>query len=853
MTDMADIRSIGFLRALFRGWTWRMAWRDSRASRRRLLVFSLSIVFGVAALVAVGSFGSNLRSAVDQQSKTLLGADLRVDARDPFSREDLEFLRGFGDDTAQMVLFSSMIYFTRTDETRLVQVRAIEDGYPYYGVFETYPAEAAETFRQEPGALVEEALLNQFDAKPGDEIRLGNLKIRVAGALRRVPGEAVAFATLAPRVYVPFSVLEEMGLLGESSLARYRMYYRFDGSTGTRVAEVELGQTLGQKRWRTTTVEERQRDLGRSMGNLQRYLGLVGFVALLLGGVGIASAIQVHIRQKLNSIGVLRCLGASSGQTFAVYLVQSLALGVFGVVCGSALGLLIQQTLPWVVGDFVPFPVEFRVDYAAVAGAAAVGLGICLLFALMPLAAVRLVAPLRVLRISADSDRPLRDPFRWLLWFLTAGGVAAFSIAQSRRWEDGLAIAAGLAGAFLILWLVALGLVAIVRRVIPARWPYVVRQGMANLYRPHNRTVLMTLAMGLGTFLILTLYLVQHSLIAGLIPQGKGNRANCVLFDIQTDQLSGVEAILEKHQVPILESAPVVSMRLSAVNGISVESLLSSPDRRIARWTLRREYRSTFRSTLSDTETLIVGSWIDRVESDAEIVPISLEEGIAKELEVSLGDRLVFDVQGIPIITRIASLREVDWRRVQSNFFVVFPLGVLEEAPGFFIVTTHTPSAAVSAKLQRDIVKAYPNVSAIDLSLILRTLDEIFDKIAFVIRFMLGTGLFVLFGATLSGRYQRLRESVLLRTLGASRRQIRLILIVEYLCLGLLSGLAGVMLALAAGWGLSRLLFEIDFQPPLLPNLIAPMVLCVLTVLTGVATSWGIARHSPLEILRNEL
>lgn len=850
---------MGFFGAFLCGWTWRMAWRDSRASRRRLMVFSLSIVFGVAALVAVGSFGSNLRSGVDQQSKSLLGADLRVDARDPFTDEDLEILGAIDGDRAQMALFSSMIYFVRTAETRLVQVRAVEDGYPFYGEFETSPAEAADGFRTEPGALVEEALLNQFDAKPGDQIRLGNLTIRVAGALRRVPGESVAFATLAPRVYVPFGVLDEMGLLGDDSLARYRMYFRFDDPQGARIAEAELEPVMDAKRWGTTTVEERQRDLGRSMRNLQRYLGLVGFVALLLGGVGIASAIQTHIRQKLDSIGVLRCLGASSGQTFAVYLVQSLALGVFGVVCGSVLGLFIQQVLPWVVSDFVPFPVEFRMDYGAVGRAAAVGLGICLLFALMPLASVRLVAPLRVLRISADPDNAFRDPFRWLLWSLTAAGVVAFSIAQTRRWEDGLSIAAGLAGAFVVLWLVALGLVSAVRHIIPERWPYVARQGMANLYRPQNRTVLMTLAMGLGTFLILTLYLVQHSLIAGLIPDGEseGKRANCVLFDIQSDQLAGVGGILKKYELPILESAPVVTMRLAEVKGVSVETLLSDRNRSVRRWTLRREYRSTYRGELSDSERLVAGTWVERVEGEPETVPISLEEGIAEDLGVALGDTLVFDVQGIPIATRVANLREVEWRRVQSNFFVVFPLGVLEEAPGFFIVTTHADSASASAKMQRDVVQTYPNVSAIDLSLILKTLDEIFDKIAFVIRFMalfiLGTGLLVLFGATLSGRYQRLKESVLLRTLGASRRQIRLILIVEYVSLGLLSGIAGVVLALAAGWGLSRLLFEIDFHPPLIPNLIAPIVLATLTVVTGAVTSWGIARHSPLEILRSEV
>ena len=837
-------------------WTWRMAWRDSRASRRKLLLFSCSIVLGIAALTAIGSLGSNLERAIEEQAKTLLGADLVLSSRQEFSTDMEKVFRELGGERAREISFSSMIYFVNNDGTRLVQVRALSGGFPFYGKLETEPASAAEEFRKTGGALVEESLLTQFDTKIGDSIRLGTLTTRIVGSLRKVPGETAAFATIAPRVYLSMNDLPRTGLLREGSLARFREYFRFDPHIDVAKRVAQFKPRLDQYRLSANTVEDRKRDLGRSMDNLYHFLNLVGFIALLLGGVGVASAIHVHVKQKLGTVAVLRCLGGSIAQTFAIYLAQGMALGLFGAVLGAALGIAIQAALPKVLADFIPFTFEFHTSWLAVGRAMAIGFAICLLFALLPLLAVRRVSPLAAIRASFEPQSARRDPLRWLVGACLAAAIAGFAMSQGRNWRIGLGFAGGLGVVFALLALTAKSLVAVTRRFVPSTLPFVIRQGLANLHRPNNRTLTLLLSLGLGAFLMVTLYLVQQTLLTQLIPAGGKNQANAILFDIQIDQKAGVTRLVRSLNLPVVDEAPIVTMRITSIKGRTVESMLAKNGDSLPRWTLRREYRSTYNDRLRDGEKVIAGQWHTQVTNNTGVIPISMEEGIAKDLQVGLGDELVFDVQGVPLKTRVASLREVDWRRIQPNFFVVFPRGVLEAAPTMHVMVTRVQSSEESALLQREVVKAFPNISVIDLTLILQTLDAILSRISFVIRFMamftVATGLLVLVGALVTGRYQRIQESVLLRTLGASRRQILQVLIVEYLSLGVLAALTGILLAMLATWALSVFVFEMSFAPPLLPLLVALLAVPALTVFTGLFISLGVLNHPPLAILRAE-
>jgi putative ABC transport system permease protein len=372
-------------------------------------------------------------------------------------------------------------------------------------------------------------------------------------------------------------------------------------------------------------------------------------------------------------------------------------------------------------------------------------------------------------------------------------------------------------------------------------------------------------AIGLGTFLILTLHLTRNILLEQLFPDRGSSQPNTVLFDIQPDQRDGVARLLAEEKLPLLEEAPIVTMRLQFLKGVPVGDLIRRKELAIPDWTLKREYRSTWRSRTNESERVVSGVFHGSTTNPGALrqgpdgeprIPISVEAGIARDLRIGVGDEIVWDVQGVPLSTWVSSLREVNWRQVRPNFFVVFPEGALEAAPAMVVMASRVQDAAQSAALQRRLVATYPNVSAIDLTLVLQTLDDVLTRIGFVLRFMafftVLTGLLVLAGSILNGRWQRVQESILLRTLGASRGQIHQILLAEYAALGLLSAGMASGLAVLGSWALARFAFKAPFSVSLLPLGITVVVVPVLTAVVGILTSRGIADQPPLEILRRE-
>ncbi|MBI5382444.1 MAG: ABC transporter permease [Opitutae bacterium] len=836
----------------------RMAWRDSRASRRRLAFSALSIVLGVAALVAIGSFSANLRQAIDDQARALVGADLVVTANKPFSPALEQYLAGLGGRCAHEVQFASMVRFpAQGDQTRLVQVRALETGFPFYGEFLTTPALAASRFPAGNFAILEESLMAQFGVRAGDPVRLGQATFTAIGAVQRIPGESMAVAMISPRVFIPHRALAGTGLIGPGSLVRYRAYLQLPPGRDPAAVERELRARFRAERLGLETVEHRKRDLGRALTNVYSFLSLVGFVALFLGAIGVASAVHVYIRQKISTVAILRCLGASAWQSFAIYVVQGCGLGLFGTGLGAALGLAVQLLLPVVVRDFLPFDVAFFVSWPAVGRGVGAGLAICLLFTLLPLLDVRKVSPLVALRSAFAEMAPRFDPWRVVLGVAIVASVAGFAVWQTGNVRTGAGFTGMLAVGFGVLGGVARLVAWAARRFLPRRVPYVVRQGVANLYRPNNRTVLLLLALGLGAFLLLTLHLTRATLQAQVEFSGGGDRANLLLFDIQDDQVEPLARTLAAAGAPVQQQAPIVTMKLAKIKGRPVRELLR--DRTGGHgpgWALTREYRSTYRGELTPTERLVAGKFDGRVAAGAAVVPVSFEQKLARDLGLALGDEVEFDVQGLPVKTRVTSLREVEWRRLEPNFFVVFPLGALEDAPKFFVVAARAATPAEAARAQQAAVREFPNVSAIDLALVLDTLDRIFTKVAWVVQFMalftVVTGVLVLAGAVVTGRYQRIRETVLLRTLGATRRQLLQIQLVEYAILGVLAVLVGGVLAVAGNALLAEFVFETAPVLPMGPLVGAMAAMCAVTLATGWLANRGVADHPPLAVLRQE-
>lgn len=836
----------------------KMAWRDTRASRRRLLLFSLAIVLGVAALVAVGSLRDNLTFAIEEQTKSLLGADLTVNSRARLSEEAEKYFATFGEERAREISFNSMLILPPAGgPTRLVQVRAIEGGFPFYGDLDTTPKGVRSALAGGMNALLEESLMVQFNLKPGDKVHLGTAEYTVAGSLRAVPGEAAAVTALAPRVFVPMSTVGGTGLLQAGSLARYRLYFKMPKDVNVDALVPGLRERFRDLRLGFDTVEERKRELGQSIRNVNAFLSLVGFASLFLGAIGVASAIHAHIRQKIPTVAVLRCLGATSGQSFAIYLVQGLGLGLLGALLGAGVGLLVQMALPVLLRDLLPFSLELTISWGALARGLGAGVVVSVLFALLPLLEIRRVSPLLTLRSGLTDAGRRRDWAQYALFGVIVVVVFAFAVWQTGRLRWGVGFGVSLLVSFAVLAGLAKAVSWLARKFTPRRLPFAWRQGVANLHRPGNRTLLLLVSLGLGTFLMMTLYLSRDTLLGQLRVIGSNDRPNLMLFDIQDDQVASLEKLLAATGAPVRQGAPIVTMRITSVKGRTVADILRDKESRVPGWTLRREYRSTFRGALSDTEKLTGGAFTAQVAPGTEVAPISVEQSLARDLNVVLGDEIVFDVQGVPVKTQVGSLREVDWRRMSPNFFIVFPEGVLEAAPKFHVMALRAADPAQSAHIQQAVVRDFPNVSAIDLAVIMQTIDGVYAKASFVVEFLalftVVTGGVVLAGAVLIGRSQRVRESVLLRTLGATKAQVNRILFAEYLALGTLGAAVGALLAVGANWGMAYFIFDVKWVAPSALVLLGGWaVVSAMTITTGLLSNRGVCDHPPLAVLREE-
>ena len=839
-------------------WLFLMAWRDSRRSRGRLLLFTSSIMLGVAALVAINSFGDNLKSDIDDQARELLGADLSVRSNRAFSDTALILMDSLGNTYTHETNFSSMVYFPKTQGTRPVKVMALEkDGYPFYGEIITEPQSAARGFLDRQQALVDQTLMLQFGIEVGDSVKVGNTTFEIAGKLLQVPGQNSIFGAIYAPVYIPMQYLDETELVKKGSRVNYVRYYKFDDDRDVEAMMEELNSRIRELRLRYDTVEEEKRDLGRSFNNMTEFLNLVAFVALLLGCIGVASSVHIYIKDKIKTVAILRCLGVQGKQTFLIYLIQIVMMGLLGSIAGAVLGSMIQYGLPLIMQEFLPFEANVSLSWSAILQGIITGMGIAVLFALLPLLAVRKVSPLFTLRSSFEKNTQGPDRLRWLMAAIIGLFIWGFAYSQMRELNDSIVFTLSLGLGFAVLagvsWLVMAG----IKRYFPRSWSFVWRQSLANLYRPNNQTLVLILSIGLGTALIASLYLVQGMLINQVSLTDQDNRPNMVVFDVQPSEIDDIVSLTNSYDFPIIQNVPIVNMRMAGLKGKSRLEILRDTAENRQDWIVNREYRVTFRDSLIDSEKITEGEWISHVGPNDSVF-ISMEEGFGKRrMELELGDELIFDISGVKLKTYVGSFREVDFQRVQTNFLVLFPTGVLEQAPQFRVLVTRTSSNESSAAYQRALTQKHPNVSVIDLGLILRTAQQVLDKIAFVIRFMamfsILTGLLVLIASVINSKYQRIQESVLLRTLGGSRKQILWINALEYIVLGSLASLTGIILAYAAAWGLATFTFEIDFNPVWLPSLWIWLGITALTLVIGLINIRSILNKSPLEILRNEV
>jgi putative ABC transport system permease protein len=488
------------------------------------------------------------------------------------------------------------------------------------------------------------------------------------------------------------------------------------------------------------------------------------------------------------------------------------------------------------------------------------------------------------------------------------GSVALLCALEAPNPRLGLAFAGGLAVAVALLGAAGWGLSRLTRRFFPSRASYPVRQGVSNLFRPQNQTVSVTLALGFGAFIVGTVLQVERNLLADLDISFGGGRPNVLLFDIQRDQLEGVRALVssevaagqdsdaarrDRGQAPdparrdvdhaprtlegaakvqdraatIIEEAAIIPSRVHAINGLTRQELREGTEGedRPQGWALRREYRNTYRAELGPGETLVSGRWWDGTpgtqdgtEVDAGgLARVSMEVDVARDLKVTLGDTITWTVAGVEVQSVVTSLREVEWSRLEPNFFAVFEPGTLDDAPQSFVMLVRVPDPLERAAFQRDLVLAFPNVSALDFARVQEAIDMILTRVRQAVAFLGGfsalAGVVVLVGALATSRTQRMREGALLKTLGARRRQVLEVLFSEYLALGTLATATGLLLALGASAILVPQVFRGDYSIHWGPLLAIWGAVAALTVVVGLAGSRGLLRRPPLPVLREQL
>ena len=848
---------MNFFRELFSPFSWKLAFRDAKPQWKTLMLYTTSVIAGVAALVAILSFRNDVLLTVDDQSRELLGADIELRSTQPFPEPILAFIDSVGGSDAIAVEFNSMVFFKQSGANRLSQIRAIDGPFPFYGRITTEPADAALRYQEDSFALVEQTAMNQFNASVGDSIRVGNIDLVIGGALINVPGEAAAFSLIGPRIYISRNLLEGTGLLDRGSRVTYKHYFEIDSPEEVTAFVDGLRPLARENRVRIETVESRKQDFEQIVDNLTKFLGLIGFIALLLGGLGVASAIYVYIKRKTSMVATLRCLGATKETILATFAIQITVVGLIGALLGSGLGIFLQLYIPTLFTDLLPFQIVQAISVQAVLLGLFTGALISILFSMMPLAAISTISPLLTLRNSHFSPvSALSKRVKAVTALIAVSVVITIVGLLTGSFIAATLFTISLLFFIFLLWIVAGFLMGIVKGLRLKSFSYELRQGMANLFRPNNQTSMLVTTLGMGMLLIGTLYLSQDMILQRIDLQLGDETPDLVFYDIQSDQNSGLINTIEENGGSVLQNVPIVSMRLSERKGVPLRDVRADTTLQLSGWALTREYRVTYRESLSDAETIIEGEWISEADGLRSVIPISVSPQIMDELELELGDSLGFDVQGVPIRTVIASIREVDFQRAEPNFFVLFPKGVLEDAPQFYAATVKAETNESSLAIQQAVVSEFPNISAIDISVALQSVREFLDKIALAVQFMalfsIFTGFIVLANSIMISRRQRTRESVLLRTLGAKKSQIGSIQTIEYALLGLLASLTGLILAVVASWGLATFYFDLTFIPDFLTLSLITLLIIITAILIGWSGSRHIFRHSPLEILRLE-
>lgn len=828
--------------------------RELRGSTGRAVFIMAALAVGVAAVVAVAGLAAALDAGLRREARQLLAADLAVNSGQPFPGELDELLDYWpGSQRSRVRELVTMAAAGQAGSSRLVEVKAVEEGYPFYGTVLTDPPGELADLLGDDGAVVAPELLTGLNIAVGDHIRLGQARFTVAGVVER-EGDRVSAFVRGPRVFLSLEGLERSGLEGDLSRIQYRLLVRLPGDqTAPAVAAAAVRIREGLAAFPGVTVEsfaDAQPNVRQGLARAERFLGLVALLSLLVSAVGVAQAVRAWVAGRMDAIAIRRCLGARPREVFALYTGQTALLALAGSVAGGLGGLLVQSFVPrLLLGDLIPTDTLSFWQPAAFGRGVALGVPLAVLLALPALTGVLRVPPLRVLRREAEPLPPDRRVTAAVA-AAVAGGAWAAAAVQAGSWLVGGVFVAGLAGLIAAAALAARSLSR-----LAAAWPdrfrrYWLRHGLAAVARPAADTVGAVVALAVGAAAVTAMHMVESHLSRQLLSELPADAPSTFLLDIQPSQWPPLQELLVRERVERVESQPLVTARLIAVDGRGVRDLAGNGQEGRRSWALTREQRLTYGPDLPADNRVVAGRlW----PPEGGVREVSVEQGFADELGVGVGSRISFDLQGVPVELTVGSIRTVEWRTFGINFFLHVAPGVLEQAPQQRLAVMSVPPER-EQPVQDRIVAEFPNITVIQIREVLERVAAVLGKAAAGVRFLgwftVLAGVAILGGAISAGEARRGREVAVLKTLGVTRGGVVAVFAVEYALLGAVAGAIGAAGGSVLAFLVVTRVMDLPWTAPIATTAAVIAGLSLLAVLAGTLASLRALARRPAAVLR---
>ncbi|HLO02807.1 MAG TPA: FtsX-like permease family protein [Symbiobacteriaceae bacterium] len=859
---------------------WRQALREMRRGRSRFLFFLLAIAIGVAGLVGIKGFNAAVQSALLREARTLMAADMKVQMNRPPGEQGLahlDELKTQGIAVLHVTETTSMAINPTSKDSTLVELKAIEPGYPFYGELITDPPGALSTMAPTvpaPGtaraagattgqipagtALVGADLLDRLGLTVGDQLKLGTQLFKIGGIITQEPDRVAANFGLGPRVMISQADLATTGLMGLGARANHSFLLKLPDQTKVEAIRTGLTEAFKPEKGRVSDFREAQPQIKRFLDRMTAFLSLVSMISLLVGGLGVANVTRVFIQQKLDSIAIMKCVGATNQRVTLVYLIQVLLLAVAGSALGILFGWGIQLVLPAVIGPLLDVELTVGLSPVVALQGLLVGLLTAVLFTLIPLAGIRDVKPALVFRREMADQKGRLSAGTWgreVALLAVAGlGLALIASWLAGRFDWGFWFMGGLAGAILLLWGAAALAVRIVRRIKLPRRFVSMRQGLANVHRPGSQAAAIVLALGIGVTIVLGVTLLQRGLLQEVTLTSPAGTPN--LFVMGLSEAESKQFTTSLRAQPGVESlpdpSPIARGKLLAIDGKKKEELTLSDEGE--RW-FNFTFNATWAATQPPSSEIVQGAWWTGSIPAGEKW-VSVEQEAAQVLNLQIGSLVQMEMEGgAPVTAKVVNIRKTTDFRAGGGFNFVFAPGALDGVPATYLAQARVQSAA-SRDVQRLIASQFPTAMMINLNDILTTVSSVLDRIAMVIRFVAGfsilAGLVILSSSIVSTKYRRTRDAVLYKTLGASRKRVWQIFAMEYATLGLVAGLVGAIISVTAAWVVLKQVMEVSYHFEALPVLIGIIGTVVLTVLVGILSTLDVLAAKPLQVLREE-